>query len=741
MDREQSTVDVERLRCDIEANIEFLCETEFSSGKRIGNKWCVADVSGNKGKSLKIELRASGKKGCYCDWATDQKGDFVKLLQERHGIGFREAAQKIGSRLGTNYLVASNGSDDERGRVADPATAKLSSNHKSGASNSEKLPPTPIDWSRCVEQLIAHPEPLLAQAASRKWTPEFCQHLLEHELIGSFKGHLAFPSLAFPSPRGGVVIAVHYECYLSSKNSDLKKNWYFDPEGLSVGHQAYITNTVQKAGRAIVSESYFDLLSYLDFTGLYLDDNCVGICTRGAKGYGRLVDLIPLEAEVIALVQNDEPGQMWLQNVREIVSRPILSVQCPATIHDFSDWRRDGATFEEVKRATVELAALPETNHETQKTSGEPQQEVKRQLSGQSLYDYNKRKIEPGNTLLGIRWLCRTNGAVVVSPSGMGKSSLSIQAAILWSCGKIAFGINPTRPLRILIVQAEDDDDDTTEMCQMLDKLGLTQAEKELVHANTSFNRVNDCIDGEFLSVLESFLAQAPFDLVILNPLSAYTDPDKTEKLSPFLRNGLNRLMKTFNVAVLLICHTPKTQFQKEKNLSWYDWCYIGAGRAELTNWARAVLVLWPMDEPEGTFEFIAAKRGKRIGWAEKENYWSHSDDGEIIWRPADTQETEAAKTSKESKKSRRPKRKTSEMLLKYLSLIDWFSVKKVGSLANREGEPGISDRRVPDMLDDLVDQGKAEVKEERRSGTNALKLYRKLATTKKTSTNNHDEN
>jgi hypothetical protein len=246
----------------------------------------------------------------------------------------------------------------------------------------------------------------------------------------------------------------------------------------------------------------------------------------------------------------------------------------------------------------------------------------------------------------------------------MGKSSLSIQAAILWSCGKVAFGIKPAHPLRILIVQAEDDDDDTSEMCRMLDKLGLTEEEKKLVAQNTSFNRVNDCMDSEFLAVLEGFLSQAVFDLVIINPLSAYTDPASPERLSPFLRRGLNRLMKQFNVGMFLVCHTPKTQFQKDKDLSWYEWMYVGAGMAELTNWAGAVLVLWPMKEPEGTFEFIAAKRGKRIGWAEKQNFWSHADGDQIIWTPASAEESETARASKASKKPRAPQRKTSEMLL-----------------------------------------------------------------------------
>ena len=50
----------------------------------------------------------------------------------------------------------------------------------------------------------------------------------------------------------------------------------------------------------------------------------------------------------------------------------------------------------------------------------------------------------------------------IVAPSGLGKSTLSIQMAVLWCCGLIAFGITPHKALRILIIQSEDDQGDCT---------------------------------------------------------------------------------------------------------------------------------------------------------------------------------------------------------------------------------------------------------------------------------------
>lgn len=66
--------------------------------------------------------------------------------------------------------------------------------------------------------------------------------------------------------------------------------------------------------------------------------------------------------------------------------------------------------------------------------------------------------------LLRNRFLCRGGGLLLVGPTGVGKSSLSMQAKILWALGRPAFGIVPARPLKSLLIQAENDDGDLAEM-------------------------------------------------------------------------------------------------------------------------------------------------------------------------------------------------------------------------------------------------------------------------------------
>jgi RecA-family ATPase len=234
-----------------------------------------------------------------------------------------------------------------------------------------------------------------------------------------------------------------------------------------------------------------------------------------------------------------------------------------------------------------------------------------RQLMGRSFVEYAKMDVPSEETLLGNQWLCRGGGALIVAPSGQGKSVLTAQVSILWGCNKAAFGIKPSRPLRSLILQAEDDDRDMKEMGEILNHLHLNDSEIRMVDTNTFVEPCNDLCSGRFLESVDSFLEQRPSDLLWINPFSAYLGADvkNSEANNLFLRTGLHPILKTHDCAVILIDHTPKTNFNGTENYKPSDWMYRGSGRADITNWARAIMVIDPCANM-GTFKFIAAKRG-----------------------------------------------------------------------------------------------------------------------------------
>jgi hypothetical protein len=69
--------------------------------------------------------------------------------------------------------------------------------------------------------------------------------------------------------------------------------------------------------------------------------------------------------------------------------------------------------------------------------------------------------------LLRFRFLCRRGLLLLCGPTGIGKSSFAMQCMILWALGLPAFGIAPVRPLKSLLIQAENDEGDLAEMREM----------------------------------------------------------------------------------------------------------------------------------------------------------------------------------------------------------------------------------------------------------------------------------
>src|SRR5271166_1272647 len=60
-------------------------------------------------------------------------------------------------------------------------------------------------------------------------------------------------------------------------------------------------------------------------------------------------------------------------------------------------------------------------------------------------------------SLIGNRWLCKGKSAAIQGPTGIGKSSLVMQWAIRLILNLPFFGIKATGPMRVLIIQAEND--------------------------------------------------------------------------------------------------------------------------------------------------------------------------------------------------------------------------------------------------------------------------------------------
>lgn len=337
-------------------------------------------------------------------------------------------------------------------------------------------------------------------------------------------------------------------------------------------------------------------------------------------------------------------------------------------------------------------------------------------LTGASLIDFSTRKIKESDTLLGNRWLCRGGGAVIVGPSGIGKSTLAIQSAALWASRRTAFGIKPTRAHRILIVQAEDDEGDCVEMSKMVGHLGLDKAELKQIGENTHLEFLNDKTGVDFIIRLRQLLTLWPSDIVIINPLSAYLGDDtKDEKgVNRFLRAWLNPILTEHKVGVVFIHHTPKTTNRDTSQWKGTDWMYSGSGVAGITNWSRAYLVIDPTGS-NGVFRFIAAKRGERLGWSE--SWWSHSrEPGQLLWLPADRDQIALAKENSKAQP---------DDLLALVPPLDPISQDQLFQIAS---EKGFGQKKIRQFLNILEEKKKIHRHKIPREGVKAAVGYSQSA-------------
>ena len=237
------------------------------------------------------------------------------------------------------------------------------------------------------------------------------------------------------------------------------------------------------------------------------------------------------------------------------------------------------------------------------------------------------------NNVLGDRWLCRGHFGMIVGASGLGKSSLIMQASILWSLGKTAFGVDPVRPLKIVLVQAENDMGDLSEEVQgIVEKLNLSKTELETVNRNCRFITDPNNVGQKFIDMANGVLDVYEPDVFIMDPLLHYigTDVRSQQAVSEFVRHGIGGLAKHYGTTFIAMHHTGKPPSDNNSRSNWSnrDLSYLATGSSDLVNFARAVAVL---REQFGVFELNFTKRGERV--REKTVYLKHADDC-IFWEP-----------------------------------------------------------------------------------------------------------
>lgn len=232
---------------------------------------------------------------------------------------------------------------------------------------------------------------------------------------------------------------------------------------------------------------------------------------------------------------------------------------------------------------------------------------------------------EDPDCLFQNRWLRRGACGAIVSTSGVGKSSFSMQAATVWAGGQECLGVRPLKPLKIGIFQSEDDEYDVANFRDRI-RIGLaaeldwTPEQIQEAESRVTFCALDGSTGARFVEHLRRKQTQHHFDLLIINPLFAFFGGDMNDgnAMTAFLRHGIDPLIKADETkcGCIIIHHTGKPN-KDALNQGEIFKAYLGSGSGEFTNYIRSALVLTPWNGGKlpGVFDLIAAKHGDKLAW------------------------------------------------------------------------------------------------------------------------------
>ena len=246
-----------------------------------------------------------------------------------------------------------------------------------------------------------------------------------------------------------------------------------------------------------------------------------------------------------------------------------------------------------------------------------------------------ERKDDPTTVLGNHRWLCKGGSLLIVGQSGTGKSSLMMQAAVHWCLGRDFFGIKPAKPLRAIVLQAENDAGDISEALQdVIAGAYIDSAERFQLRDALAIYRDTVSTGTTFTKALRDLVVSHQADIVFVDPLLSFAgiDVSDQEQASKFLRHDLAPILLETGAVLVAMHHTgkPKASADKEGQTT-ADLAYAGLGSSEFTNWFREVAVLFRCQGEEPIYKFGLTKRRGRAGLKDHENQFK----GEIYIRHA----------------------------------------------------------------------------------------------------------
>ena len=182
----------------------------------------------------------------------------------------------------------------------------------------------------------------------------------------------------------------------------------------------------------------------------------------------------------------------------------------------------------------------------------------------------NANAEDMSDCLLGYRFLCTECPWLIIAASGVGKSVLAMQMAILFATGRDLWKLKPHKARKVVLIQAENNFLDLVEPAQSITRiLGLSETEKADLRKN--FRVISDDThSGEgFVRLLSSICDRYKPEIVIVDPLMAYIGGEisKQEVCTKFFRNGINPVIHRYNIGLIVLHHTGKPRSKDLKKI------------------------------------------------------------------------------------------------------------------------------------------------------------------------------
>lgn len=238
-------------------------------------------------------------------------------------------------------------------------------------------------------------------------------------------------------------------------------------------------------------------------------------------------------------------------------------------------------------------------------------------------FDYPKR--DKAKLLLGHEGALKRGGAIEwVAPTGQGKTSSVTDACMEWCRGKDFMGMVAHSALKILIVQAEDDEEAMGKIvASFCARHKLTDDDKALLAHNLIITQVKGVIGPEFMSVLEQKCKLHRPDIVVVNPVNRYVHGSMSDDVVALQFTAwLDNINVKLGDSIGFICvsHTGKPPKGEERRASKSHWelAYASIGSSAWANYYRTTVFLEPREQV-GRYYLVLGKNYR--SWGIRQEY------------------------------------------------------------------------------------------------------------------------